>query len=101
MGSLGHNETFSVRSFPIVFIAKLREFPCSVVQRCRRFWGKRSYKFLYSLFCVGNKQTGSNQIQMAYHIVQRFLFLKYSNQVEDSIRQALQNLKESYINGRL
>lgn len=41
------------------------------------------------------------QIQMAYHAAQRLICLKYSNQGEDSIRQALQNLKESYIDGRL
>lgn len=41
------------------------------------------------------------QIQMAYRAAQRLICLKYSNQGEDSIRQALQNLKESYIDGRL
>ncbi|KAL5823323.1 hypothetical protein ACOSQ4_021223 [Xanthoceras sorbifolium] len=35
------------------------------------------------------------------YFAQRLLCLKYSNQNEDSIRQALQNLKDSYINGRL
>lgn len=32
-------------------------------------------------------------IQMAYRVAQRLICLKYSNQDEDSIRQALQNLK--------
>lgn len=40
-------------------------------------------------------------IQMAYHVAQRLSCLKYSSQDEDSVRQALQNLKESYIYGRL
>ncbi|KAA8521355.1 hypothetical protein F0562_012026 [Nyssa sinensis] len=40
-------------------------------------------------------------IQMAYRVAQRVICLKYSNQDEDSIRQALQKLKESYIDGRL
>ncbi|XP_011081405.1 DNA mismatch repair protein MSH4 [Sesamum indicum] len=42
-----------------------------------------------------------HDIQMAYRVAQRLICLKYSNQDEDSIRQALQNLKESYINGGL
>ncbi|GFQ04093.1 DNA mismatch repair protein msh4 [Phtheirospermum japonicum] len=37
-------------------------------------------------------------IQMAYRVAQRLICLKYSNQDEESIRQALQNLKESCIN---
>ncbi|XP_059644121.1 DNA mismatch repair protein MSH4 [Cornus florida] len=42
-----------------------------------------------------------NDIQKAYHVAQQLICLKYSSQDEDSIRQALQNLKESYIEGRL
>ncbi|XVF13409.1 hypothetical protein REPUB_Repub08aG0205400 [Reevesia pubescens] len=42
-----------------------------------------------------------NQIQMAYCVAQRLICLKYSNHDEDSIRQALQSLKDSYINGKL
>ncbi|KAK8520820.1 hypothetical protein V6N12_004747 [Hibiscus sabdariffa] len=42
-----------------------------------------------------------NQIKLAYHVAQRLNILKYSNQNEDSIRQALQLVKESYINGKL
>ncbi|XP_058190181.1 DNA mismatch repair protein MSH4 isoform X3 [Rhododendron vialii] len=40
-------------------------------------------------------------IQMVYRAAQRLICLKYSSQDEDSIREALQNLKESYINGSL
>lgn len=41
-------------------------------------------------------------IRMAYNIAQRLICLKYSNNHdEDSIREALQNLKEGYISGRL
>ncbi|XP_044487299.1 DNA mismatch repair protein MSH4 [Mangifera indica] len=42
-----------------------------------------------------------NQLQMAYHVAQRLLCLKYSSQDEDAIRQALQSLKENYTNRRL
>ncbi|XP_051114456.1 DNA mismatch repair protein MSH4 [Andrographis paniculata] len=41
----------------------------------------------------------NQHIQMAYRVVQRLICLKYSNQDEDSIRQALQALKENCING--
>ncbi|XP_073308941.1 DNA mismatch repair protein MSH4 isoform X1 [Primulina huaijiensis] len=37
-----------------------------------------------------------HDIQMAYRVSQQLICLKYSNQGEESIRQALQNLKESY-----
>ncbi|XP_066372298.1 DNA mismatch repair protein MSH4-like isoform X1 [Miscanthus floridulus] len=40
-------------------------------------------------------------LQMMYQVVQRLICLKYSNQGYDYIREALQNLKESYAAGRL
>ncbi|XP_077235396.1 MUTS-like protein 4 isoform X2 [Tasmannia lanceolata] len=36
-------------------------------------------------------------IQMAYRVAQRLICLKYSNQDEDGIRRAMQNLKEGFI----
>ncbi|KAJ7952529.1 DNA mismatch repair protein MSH4 [Quillaja saponaria] len=38
-------------------------------------------------------------IQRSYQVAQRLICLKYSNQAEDTIRQALQHLKECYIDG--
>ncbi|KAL6644166.1 hypothetical protein ACP70R_015774 [Stipagrostis hirtigluma subsp. patula] len=40
-------------------------------------------------------------LQMAYQVAHRLSCLKYSNQGEDYIRDALRNLKESYTAGRL
>ncbi|KAL6883262.1 hypothetical protein ACP4OV_010676 [Aristida adscensionis] len=40
-------------------------------------------------------------LEMTYKVAQRLLCLKYSNQGEDYIREALHNLKEDYIAGRL
>lgn len=41
-------------------------------------------------------------IQMAYRVAQRLICFKYSSsQDEDSIRQALQDLKEQYADGSL
>ncbi|GFZ01149.1 MUTS-like protein 4 [Actinidia rufa] len=42
-----------------------------------------------------------HDIQMVYRVAQRLICLKFSSQDEDSIREALQNLKESYLNGSL
>ncbi|RWW06531.1 hypothetical protein GW17_00030135 [Ensete ventricosum] len=41
-----------------------------------------------------------HSIQVAYQVVQKLICLKYSNQSEDYIRQALQNLKENFMNER-
>ena len=40
-------------------------------------------------------------LKMAYNAAQRLICLKYSNQGDDYIREALQNLKESYAAGKL
>ncbi|KAG6636004.1 hypothetical protein CIPAW_11G081300 [Carya illinoinensis] len=40
-------------------------------------------------------------VQMAYRVAQRLICLKYSSQDEDSIRQALQDLKEQYADGSI
>ncbi|CAK9173259.1 unnamed protein product [Ilex paraguariensis] len=42
-----------------------------------------------------------HSIHMAYRVAQRLICLKYSSQDEDSIRQALQNLKESHAEAQL
>ncbi|KAK4349638.1 hypothetical protein RND71_032393 [Anisodus tanguticus] len=39
-------------------------------------------------------------VQLTYRVAQRLMCLKYSDQDEHSLREALQNLKESYIGGR-
>lgn len=40
-------------------------------------------------------------IQTIYGVAQRLICLKYSSQKEEMIRQALQNLQESYAEGRI
>ncbi|XP_010933638.1 DNA mismatch repair protein MSH4 [Elaeis guineensis] len=42
-----------------------------------------------------------HSIQMVYGVAQKLICLKYSNQGEDYIRQAIQNLKEGFKEGRL
>ncbi|KAG9145174.1 hypothetical protein Leryth_008959 [Lithospermum erythrorhizon] len=42
-----------------------------------------------------------SDLHKIYHAAQRLICLKYSDQDEDSLRQALQNLKDDYMNGTL
>ncbi|KAK3224925.1 hypothetical protein Dsin_004787 [Dipteronia sinensis] len=81
-----------------LLLAQVAGLPSSVIETARNITTRITEKEVQrmELNCLQH-----NQIQMTYRIAQRLLCLKYSNQDEDSIRQALQNLKESYINGRL
>lgn len=40
-------------------------------------------------------------IQMVYCVAQRLICLKYSNHDEESVREALQTLKQTYLCGKL
>lgn len=42
-----------------------------------------------------------HEMHRIYRVAQKLICLKYSKQNEDSIRQALQNLKDSFVEGRL
>ncbi|KAK4843610.1 hypothetical protein QYF36_010532 [Acer negundo] len=81
-----------------LLLAQVAGLPSSVIETARNITTRITEKEVQRMEvnCLQH-----NQIQMTYRIAQRLLCLKYSNQDEDSIRQALQNLKESYINGRL
>ncbi|KAJ3675546.1 hypothetical protein LUZ60_004588 [Juncus effusus] len=50
---------------------------------------------------IGTNCEECESIQMIYRVVQRLICLKYSNQSEDYIKEALQNLKDCYIEGQL
>ncbi|KAK0586463.1 hypothetical protein LWI29_007369 [Acer saccharum] len=81
-----------------LLLAQVAGLPSSVIETARNITTRITEKEVQRMEvnCLQH-----NQIQMTYRIAQRLLCLKYSNQDEESIRQALQNLKESYINGRL
>ncbi|TXG51166.1 hypothetical protein EZV62_023690 [Acer yangbiense] len=81
-----------------LLLAQVAGLPSSVIETARNITTRITEKEVQRMEvnCLQH-----NQIQMTYRIAQRLLCLKYSNQDENSIRQALQNLKESYINGRL
>ncbi|XWS49122.1 hypothetical protein CRYUN_Cryun13aG0136600 [Craigia yunnanensis] len=81
-----------------LLLAEVAGLPSSVIETARSITARITEKEVkrMEVNCLHY-----NQIQMAYHVAQRLICLKYSNQDEDSIRRALQSLKESYIDGRL
>ncbi|KAK9203462.1 hypothetical protein WN943_013716 [Citrus x changshan-huyou] len=104
-----------------LLLAEVAGLPSTVIETARSITSRITEK-KPSCPCYGAHQYGSlisntvhaqevkrmeinclqyKQIQMLYHAAQRLICLKYSNQDEESIRHALQNLKESFIDGRI
>ncbi|KAK4424957.1 DNA mismatch repair protein MSH4 [Sesamum alatum] len=81
-----------------LMLAGVAGLPSSVIESAQSITSKITQKELKRIELNFQHH---HDIQMAYRVAQRLVCLKYSNQDEDSIRQALQNLKESYINGGL
>lgn len=81
-----------------LLLAGVAGLPGSVIETARSITSKIAAKEVKRTEVNCEQYHG---IQMAYHVAQRLVCLKYSSQDEDSIRQALQNLKESYLNGTL
>ncbi|KAK2372322.1 DNA mismatch repair protein MSH4 [Trifolium repens] len=81
-----------------LLLAEVAGLPSSVVETARMITSRISEKEKkrMEVNCLQN-----HSIQSAYHVAQRLLCLKYSNQDEDTIRQALRNLKEYCITQRL
>ncbi|KAL6556890.1 MutS protein msh4 [Orobanche hederae] len=81
-----------------LMLAEVAGLPSSVIESAKSITSKITQKEVKRIE-MNYKQ--HHDIQVAYRVAQRLICLKYSNQDEDSIRQALQDLKESYINGGL
>ncbi|PQQ06264.1 DNA mismatch repair protein MSH4 [Prunus yedoensis var. nudiflora] len=81
-----------------LLLAEVAGLPSSVIETARNITSRITEKEVKRME-VNCRQY--QPIQMAYHVAQRLICLKYSSQDEDSIREALHNLKESYIHGRL
>ncbi|BFG31360.1 hypothetical protein CerSpe_176340 [Prunus speciosa] len=81
-----------------LLLAEVAGLPSSVIETARNITSRITEKEVkrMEVNCLQYQP-----IQMAYHVAQRLICLKYSSQDEDSIREALHNLKESYIHGRL
>nr|CAD1844895.1 unnamed protein product [Ananas comosus var. bracteatus] len=80
-----------------LLLAGVAGLPSSVVETARNITSRITEEEMRRMN-INFEQYHS--IQMAYRVAQRLICLKYSNQGEDYIRQALQNLKESYNEGR-
>ncbi|KAI5328307.1 hypothetical protein L3X38_027704 [Prunus dulcis] len=81
-----------------LLLAEVAGLPSSVIETARNITSRITEKEVkrMEVNCLQYQP-----IQMAYHVAQRLICLKYSSQDEDSIREALHNLKDSYIHGRL
>ncbi|GAY43565.1 hypothetical protein CUMW_075470 [Citrus unshiu] len=81
-----------------LLLAEVAGLPSTVIETARSITSRITEKEVkrMEINCLQYKQ-----IQMLYHAAQRLICLKYSNQDEESIRHALQNLKESFIDGRI
>ncbi|XP_009334540.2 DNA mismatch repair protein MSH4 isoform X2 [Pyrus x bretschneideri] len=81
-----------------LLLAEVAGLPSSVMETARNITSRMTEKEVkrMEVNCLQY-----HPVQMAYHVAQRLICLKYSSQDEDSIREALHNLKESYIHGML
>ncbi|XP_020585214.1 DNA mismatch repair protein MSH4 isoform X2 [Phalaenopsis equestris] len=80
-----------------LLLAGVAGLPASVVKTARDITARITEKDSKKMT---NNCEEYHPLQMAYRVAQRLVCLKYSNQGEDDIRRALENLKESYNEGR-
>ncbi|KAJ9549971.1 hypothetical protein OSB04_022514 [Centaurea solstitialis] len=81
-----------------LLLAGVAGLPSSVIETARNITSRITEKG------VKRKEVNYEQyhgIQMTYRVAQRLICLKYSTQDEDSIRQALQHLKDCYANATI
>ncbi|KAK1376365.1 DNA mismatch repair protein MSH4 [Heracleum sosnowskyi] len=81
-----------------LLLAGVAGLPGSVIETAKSITSQITSKEMKRMEVNSEQYRG---IQKAYRVAQQLICLKYSSQDEDSIRQALQNLKESYIDGTL
>ncbi|KAJ4954814.1 hypothetical protein NE237_011597 [Protea cynaroides] len=81
-----------------LLLAGVAGLPSSVIETARRITSRIIEKEMKRME-VNCMQY--HPLQIVYRVAQRLICLRYSNQDEDSIRQALQNLKENYADGKL
>lgn len=81
-----------------LLLAGIAGLPSSVVETARGITAKISEEDVKRMHINYEKY---RSVQMAYQVGQKLICLKYSNQSEDYIRQALQNLQESYKKDKL
>ncbi|XP_072093317.1 DNA mismatch repair protein MSH4 isoform X2 [Arachis hypogaea] len=81
-----------------LLLAEVAGLPSSVIETARMITSKIIEKEVtrMELNCLQH-----HSVQKAYLVAQRLICLKYSNQDEEMIRQALSNLKECYLEDKL
>ncbi|KAJ4831587.1 MutS protein msh4, partial [Turnera subulata] len=79
-------------------LAEVAGLPSSVTDIARRITTKIAEKKVKQMEINCSQY---QQMQMVYRVAQRLVCLKFSSQDEESIRQALQDLKEQYVDGTL
>lgn len=81
-----------------LLLASVAGLPSSVIETAQIITSKITEKEATRMEV---NQLQYHPIQMVYRVAQRLICLKHSNHDEDSVREALQTLKESYFSGRL
>ncbi|GAB2243428.1 hypothetical protein Droror1_Dr00020203 [Drosera rotundifolia] len=81
-----------------LLLAERAGLPCSVIETARSITSKITEQEVKKM---NVNELLYSPIQMVYRVAQRLVCLKYSSQEQDAIREALQILKESYLEGKL
>lgn len=81
-----------------LLLAEVAGLPNTVIETARTITSRITDKEMKRIELNCEKHHEMHQI---YRVAQKLICLRYSKQNEDSIRQALQNLKDSFIEGRL
>ncbi|XP_070048129.1 DNA mismatch repair protein MSH4-like isoform X2 [Nicotiana tomentosiformis] len=80
-----------------LMLAGVAGLPSSVVETAKKITSRIKEKEMKRME-VNYRQY--QDLQLTYQVAQRLMCLKFSDQDEDSLREALQDLKESYLSGR-
>ncbi|KAK1286211.1 DNA mismatch repair protein MSH4 [Acorus calamus] len=81
-----------------LLLAGVAGLPNEVIDSARNITGRITQKEIKR---VETNWEQYQSLQMTYRVAQRLICLRFSNQDEDDIRRALQDLKQSYIDGSL
>ncbi|WCJ25871.1 DNA mismatch repair protein MSH4 [Euphorbia peplus] len=81
-----------------LLLAEVAGLPRSVIETARGITSRIKEKEIKQMEVNCHQH---QELRMIYYVAQRLLCLKHSTQHEDSIRTALQTLKENYVNGIL
>ncbi|PKI41550.1 hypothetical protein CRG98_038061 [Punica granatum] len=81
-----------------LLLAEVAGLPSSVIETARSITSRIAQKELKKME-VNCRQY--HHIQMAYRVAQKLICLKYSSHNEETVRQALQNLKDSYLQSQV